>query len=200
MFFSPLQNLKPHVSRVTALFLLCQVYLILTHAPLVRMLAWIVLSGGEDVFSEKGAARIALHSQSIKVSVRDNPPPPPPSSLPRARVRATTITTTTTTPSSVVSRGPRRIISESWYLTLLKTWSGRRLKWPSAPCGCKKNLLKCNTEEKVWLRFISLLPSSFLSWQSSHTVTWELFKGLPRRVRVRNSRCLTVRYRLGRRQ
>ena len=53
------QDLKPSVSRITSLFLLCQVYLIITHVPLVRVLTWIILTAGEEVFTEKGAAKIA---------------------------------------------------------------------------------------------------------------------------------------------
>jgi hypothetical protein len=48
------------VSRVTALFLLCHVFLILKHVPLVHVLAYIILAGDDDVFTEKGAATIAL--------------------------------------------------------------------------------------------------------------------------------------------
>jgi hypothetical protein len=51
--------MKPHVSRVTALFLLCQVFLIITHIPLVRVLAWIILAGDAEIFTEKGAAKIS---------------------------------------------------------------------------------------------------------------------------------------------
>ena len=47
------------MSRITALFLLCQVYLIITHVPLVRVLAWIILTAGEEVFTERGAVKIA---------------------------------------------------------------------------------------------------------------------------------------------
>ncbi len=61
------QDLKPHVSRVTALFLLCQVYLIITHLPLVRVLAWIILAGTEEVFTERGAAKIAVHTARQQV-------------------------------------------------------------------------------------------------------------------------------------
>lgn len=61
--------MKPHVSRVTALFLLCQVFLILTHAPLVRVLSWIILSGDVDVFTEKGAAKtISIYNTSSTAS------------------------------------------------------------------------------------------------------------------------------------
>ena len=61
--------MKPHVSRVTALFLLCQVFLILTHIPLVRVLAWIILAADTEIFTEKGAARISLYSSRQQVSL-----------------------------------------------------------------------------------------------------------------------------------
>jgi hypothetical protein len=52
--------MKPHVSKVTALFLICQVFLIITHVPLVRLLAWIVFAGDSEIFTETGAAKLAL--------------------------------------------------------------------------------------------------------------------------------------------
>ncbi len=55
------------MSRVTALFLLCQVYLIITHVPLVRVLAWIILAGTEEIFTEKGAAKISLYTARQQV-------------------------------------------------------------------------------------------------------------------------------------
>ncbi len=61
------QDMKPQVRRVTALFLLCQVFLILTHRPLVRVLAWIILAGGTDVFTASGAARISRFTANTKV-------------------------------------------------------------------------------------------------------------------------------------
>jgi hypothetical protein len=54
------QDMKPHVSKVTALFLICQVFLIITHVPLVRLLAWIVFAGDSEIFTETGAAKLAL--------------------------------------------------------------------------------------------------------------------------------------------
>jgi len=47
---------------VTALFLLCQVFLIITHSPLVRALARILLEADGDIFTERGAAKIAVFS------------------------------------------------------------------------------------------------------------------------------------------
>ena len=49
--------MKPHVSKVTALFLLCQVFLIITHRPLVRLLAWIIFAGDAEIFTETGAVQ-----------------------------------------------------------------------------------------------------------------------------------------------
>lgn len=40
------------VSSVVALFLLSQVFLIITHAPLVRTLAWIILKADKTIFAE----------------------------------------------------------------------------------------------------------------------------------------------------
>nr|CAD7601801.1 unnamed protein product [Timema genevievae] len=48
----PLYDAKPHVSSVVSLFLLSQVFLIITHEPLVRVLARIILTGNMDIFSQ----------------------------------------------------------------------------------------------------------------------------------------------------
>lgn len=48
---------KPSVSCVVALFLLSQVFLIITHGPIVHALAWIILQSNLSVF-EDGATRI----------------------------------------------------------------------------------------------------------------------------------------------
>ena len=37
-----------------------QVFLIITHVPLVRLLAWIIFAGDSEVFTETGAAKLAL--------------------------------------------------------------------------------------------------------------------------------------------
>ena len=58
------QDMKPQIRQVTSLFLLCQVLLILTHEPLVKVLSWIILEGDADVFTAAGAAKISLYSQS----------------------------------------------------------------------------------------------------------------------------------------
>ena len=58
--------MKPHVSKVTSLFLLSQVFLIITHVPLVRLLAWIIFAGDSNIFTERGAARIAEYSSTTR--------------------------------------------------------------------------------------------------------------------------------------
>eukprot|EP00092_Neocalanus_flemingeri_P019758 GFUD01021398.1.p1 GENE.GFUD01021398.1~~GFUD01021398.1.p1 ORF type:complete len:960 (-),score=279.18 GFUD01021398.1:290-3169(-) len=55
----PTEDMKPYVSPVVALFLLCQVFLIITHVPLVRLLAWIIIAGDMEVFTERGATLYA---------------------------------------------------------------------------------------------------------------------------------------------
>ena len=60
--------MKPHVSKVTALFLLSQVFLIITHVPLVRLLAWIIFHGDANIFTERGAARIMEFSSTTSSS------------------------------------------------------------------------------------------------------------------------------------
>ena len=64
--------MKPHVSRVTALFLLCQVFLIITHIPLVRVLASIILTGDTDVFTERGAAKMAAGAVGVQLQQVSN--------------------------------------------------------------------------------------------------------------------------------
>ena len=56
--------MKPQIRQVTSLFLLCQVLLILTHEPLVKVLSCIILEGDADVFTAAGAAKISLYTQS----------------------------------------------------------------------------------------------------------------------------------------
>ena len=46
-----LEDMKPHVSKVTSLFLLSQVFLIMRHVPLVRLLAWIIFHGDANIFT-----------------------------------------------------------------------------------------------------------------------------------------------------
>lgn len=51
------EEAKPCVSCVVALFLLSQVFLIITHGPIVHALAWIILQSNISVF-EDGATKI----------------------------------------------------------------------------------------------------------------------------------------------
>ena len=63
----PCEDMKPHVSPVVALFLLCQVFLIITHIPLVRLLAWIIIAGDSEVFTERGATLYASSPRKCRV-------------------------------------------------------------------------------------------------------------------------------------
>jgi len=56
---TPSEDMKPHVSQIVSLFLLCQVFLVITHNPLVRLLAWIITAGDAEVFTERGATLYA---------------------------------------------------------------------------------------------------------------------------------------------
>ncbi|GLV34551.1 endosomal maturation defective [Carabus blaptoides fortunei] len=52
MFSDQSDTLNGRVSSVVALFLLSQVFLIITHAPLVRTLAWIILKADSSIFNK----------------------------------------------------------------------------------------------------------------------------------------------------
>ncbi|CAB4066391.1 unnamed protein product [Lepeophtheirus salmonis] len=54
--------MRPFVSRVIALFVLGQVFLIMNHVPLVSFLAWVILAGDTEIFTEKGAALITRYT------------------------------------------------------------------------------------------------------------------------------------------
>lgn len=64
------EDLKPFVSPVVALFLLGQVFLIIAHVPLVRLLSWIIIAGDTEVFTERGAS---LYVSSPKKKSRVKP-------------------------------------------------------------------------------------------------------------------------------
>jgi len=66
----PAEDMRPFVSPVVALFLLCQVFLIITHVPLVRLLAWIIVAGDMEVFTERGAT---LYATSPRRGCRSKP-------------------------------------------------------------------------------------------------------------------------------
>lgn len=61
---SQIEDVKPHVSSVVSLFLLSQVFLIITHGPLVDILAWIILNGDMDIFSQGASEKLALYRQA----------------------------------------------------------------------------------------------------------------------------------------
>ncbi|KAJ9577624.1 hypothetical protein L9F63_005811, partial [Diploptera punctata] len=61
---SQLEDTKPHVSSVVSLFLLSQVFLIITHVPLVHVLASIILTGDMDIFSQGASEKLASHRMS----------------------------------------------------------------------------------------------------------------------------------------
>ncbi|XP_059475836.1 protein CLEC16A homolog isoform X2 [Neocloeon triangulifer] len=74
---------RPYVSRVVALFLLSQVFLIITHAPLVHTLAWIILSADSEAISDDDQAHklTALAQSSIPSSIPKLEPPPKPTAI-----------------------------------------------------------------------------------------------------------------------
>jgi len=49
------------VSSVVSLFLLSQVFLIITHVPLVHILASIILTGDMDIFSQGASEKLASY-------------------------------------------------------------------------------------------------------------------------------------------
>ncbi|XP_030755269.1 protein CLEC16A homolog isoform X2 [Sitophilus oryzae] len=59
------------VSCVVALFLLSQVFLILSHSPLVHTLAWIILKTDRSIF-EKGASKLLEHFENEKKDLEDS--------------------------------------------------------------------------------------------------------------------------------
>ncbi|XP_067005962.2 protein CLEC16A homolog isoform X2 [Anabrus simplex] len=61
---SQLEDAKPHVSSVVSLFLLSQVFLIINHAPLVHILAWIILNGDMEIFSQGASEKLASYQQA----------------------------------------------------------------------------------------------------------------------------------------
>lgn len=60
---------KPRVSCVVSLFLLSQVFLIITHAPLVHALAWIILHSNDSVFDD-GANNIIENYLNTKTGIK----------------------------------------------------------------------------------------------------------------------------------
>ncbi|XP_046390696.1 protein CLEC16A homolog isoform X1 [Ischnura elegans] len=72
---SQLEDSKPHVSSVVSLFLLSQVFLIITHVPLVHVLAWIILNGDMNIFSEGASEKLASYRQGASSSKPGFAPP-----------------------------------------------------------------------------------------------------------------------------
>ncbi|XP_076312191.1 C-type lectin domain containing ema isoform X3 [Tachypleus tridentatus] len=56
---------KPHVSSVVSLFLLSQVFLIISHQPLVRRLAHTILNKDMTIFSSKPREEMAAHGVNV---------------------------------------------------------------------------------------------------------------------------------------
>ncbi|CAG4961173.1 unnamed protein product [Parnassius apollo] len=64
------EETKPSVSCVVALFLLSQVFLIITHGPIVHALAWIIIQSDLSVF-EDGATRILeMYLSKAKTNIK----------------------------------------------------------------------------------------------------------------------------------
>ncbi|XP_045448543.1 protein CLEC16A homolog [Melitaea cinxia] len=72
----PLQRLeseeetKPSVSCVVALFLLSQVFLIITHGPIVHALAWIILQSNLSVFEDGATKILDMYVSNAKSNVK----------------------------------------------------------------------------------------------------------------------------------
>ncbi|XP_050683569.1 protein CLEC16A homolog [Leptidea sinapis] len=61
---------KPSVSCVVALFLLSQVFLIITHAPIVHALAWIILQADLSIFDDGATKILDNYVSSAKSNVK----------------------------------------------------------------------------------------------------------------------------------
>nr|XP_017016775.1 protein CLEC16A homolog isoform X1 [Drosophila kikkawai] len=60
---------NPRVSSIVALFLLSLVFLVVSHAPLVHALAWVILNGDHSVFKEGAAEILNSYVEHRKVVV-----------------------------------------------------------------------------------------------------------------------------------
>ncbi|KAJ2946215.1 hypothetical protein O0L34_g5151 [Tuta absoluta] len=73
---SPYQNrfeedeTKPSVSCVVSLFLLSQVFLIITHGPIVHALAWIILQSDISVFEDGATKILEMYISNAKSNVK----------------------------------------------------------------------------------------------------------------------------------
>lgn len=63
-------ELKPSVSCVVSLFLLSQVFLIITHGPIVHGLAWIILQSDSAVFEDGATKILEMYISNAKSSVK----------------------------------------------------------------------------------------------------------------------------------
>lgn len=61
---------KPSVSCVVALFLLSQVFLIITHGPIVHALAWIILQSDLSVFEDGATKILDMYVSNAKSNVK----------------------------------------------------------------------------------------------------------------------------------
>ncbi|XP_053607303.1 protein CLEC16A homolog [Plodia interpunctella] len=61
---------KPSVSCVVSLFLLSQVFLIITHGPIVHSLAWIILQSDLSVFAEGATKILEMYISNAKSNVK----------------------------------------------------------------------------------------------------------------------------------
>ncbi|KPI93069.1 Protein CLEC16A [Papilio xuthus] len=64
------EETKPSVSCVVALFLLSQVFLIITHGPIVHALAWIILQSDLSVFEEGATKILEMYLSKAKTNVK----------------------------------------------------------------------------------------------------------------------------------
>ncbi|XP_063380953.1 protein CLEC16A homolog [Cydia fagiglandana] len=63
-------EIKPSVSCVVSLFLLSQVFLIITHGPIVHALAWIILQSDLSVFEDGATKILEMYISNAKSSVK----------------------------------------------------------------------------------------------------------------------------------
>lgn len=64
------EETKPCVSSVVSLFLLSQVFLIITHGPIVHALAWIILQSDSSVFEDGATKILEMYISNAKSSVK----------------------------------------------------------------------------------------------------------------------------------
>lgn len=64
------EEIKPSVSCVVSLFLLSQVFLIITHGPIVHALAWIILQSDLSVFEDGATKILEMYISNAKSNVK----------------------------------------------------------------------------------------------------------------------------------